>query len=93
MTSNSVGDGWSDEQFTKLLEELIGKIESGPGSHVDVLAQIAKQHPMIKELSKAIIELNNSLEAIRLILKYLMFDLEATCRERDKLRTMLEDQK
>lgn len=34
----------------------------------------------------------DSLEAIRLILKYLLFDLEATRRERDQLRMILEDQ-
>lgn len=33
-----------------------------------------------------------SVEAIRLVLKYLLFDLEATRRERDELRSILEDQ-
>lgn len=79
------------EQFAKMLEELMEKMENGTGSHTNVLAQIAKQHMAPKELHEVIIELSESMGAIRLILKYLMFDLEATRRERDELRMMLED--
>lgn len=76
----------------ELLKEIMEKIEDGPDSHVGILARIANRVD-IMELKKAIIELDKSMEAIRLIMKYLVFDLEATRRERDQLRTMLEDQK
>lgn len=79
------------EQFAEILEELMEKMENGPGSHTNVLVQIAEQHVAPKKLHEAIIELSESMGAIRLILKYLMFDLEATRRERDEFRMMLED--
>lgn len=80
------------EAILTLYEELMGKIEDGPGSHVDALTQISNRHPASKELREAIAGLNESVGAIRLVIKYLVFDLEATCRERDVLRTILEDQ-
>ena len=69
------------------------KIEDGPGSHVDVLTQISNRHPASEELREVIAELTESVGAIRLIMKYLIFDLETTSRERDELRMILEDQK
>lgn len=70
----------------------MGKIEDDPGSHVDALMQIADRHTASKELREVIAELNESVGAIRLIIKYLIFDLEATRRERDVFHTILEDQ-
>lgn len=80
------------EQFDKLLEEIMEKIEDGPGSHIDMLAQIAKRHTALKELHKTITAFSESIGAMRLTMKYLVFDLEATRRERDELRMQLEDQ-
>ena len=70
----------TEEQFAKMFEELMEKIDNGPGSHINTLLQIAKQHTAIKKLQEVIVGLDESLGAIRLILKYLMFDLEATRR-------------
>jgi len=81
----------TDEQFAKMMEELMAKIDGGPGSNTEVLAKLAEKHTAIKEFQKAINEINDSLAAVRIVLKYLMFDLEATRRERDELRMKLED--
>lgn len=80
------------EQFSKILEELMEKIGDGPGSNIDALSQFSKRHEMAKELKDITCGLNESMGAIRLVLKYLIFDIEATRRERDQLRMLLEDQ-
>ncbi len=81
-----------DEQhFVIFLKELMDRIEDGPTSHVSVLSQIAKRHTANNELDAAIDELKESVDCMRLIIKYLLFDLEATRRERDQLRSILED--
>ena len=80
------------EQFAKLLKELMDKVQDGPGNYADVLTQFARKHTALKELQEIVAEINDSMGAFRLILQYLMFDLEATRRERDELRMMLEDQ-
>lgn len=81
----------SEKQFPDILEELMGKMEGGPDSHIDELSQITKRHAKIKELSRVAAELKETLEAVRVTVKYLIFDLEATRRERDELRMLLED--
>jgi len=82
----------TEEQFAKLLEELMGKIKDGPGNYGDILTRFAKKHAAFKELQEIIAEINDSMGAFRLILQYLMFDLEATRRERNELYMRLEDQ-
>lgn len=86
----------TNEYFEELLEEIMMKIENGPGSHIEVLTQIAGDHychdkVALKKLNKVIDELNDSMGAVRIIVQYLMFDIEATRRERDRLRMILED--
>lgn len=81
----------NDEQFIKMLDEIMGKIDNCPGSHAEALKKIAKRHEITKELREVIGGLNESLETIGLMIKYLVFDLEATRRERDKFRMELED--
>ena len=79
------------EEVNKILNELMCKIDSGPGSHPNALGQVAKGHIKLKEFQKMAAEMNKSFDTIRIIIKYLMFDLEATRRERDHLRMLLED--
>ncbi len=81
----------TDEQYLKLFEEVISKIDSGPGSYLDMLGKIATKPGASKESIEVFIGLRDSLGSIRLVLKYLNFDLEVTRRERDKLRTIVED--
>lgn len=81
----------TSEQLTMLFEEIINKIDSGPGSHLDILVKTAEKSNIPNEFEEIFLELSNSLASVRLILKYLNFDLEVTRRERDELRTIVED--
>jgi len=82
----------NQEQFETMMAELMAKLDDGPGSHVEVLAKLAQQHAEIAEITELVDGLNESVQMIRIIMKYMAFDLEATRRERDQLRMMLEDQ-
>ena len=82
-----------DEQtFQKRLSELVAEIGSLPASErskLEMLAQeTSKRH---KELKQTVANLHESIDFLRLSIKYLLFDLEATRRENAYLRKMLED--
>lgn len=70
-------------ELIETLDELLEKISN---SHANILTQI---HQQLKP--EELKELNGSLDTLRLTIKYLCFDLEATYRERDQLRNTLED--
>lgn len=72
-------------------EEIIDEIDSGPGSHLDKLVKIAEKSGTFDEFEGIFLSLSSSLTNIRIVLKYLIMDLEATRRERDELRTIVED--
>ena len=78
--------------FEKKLGELVSEIETMPKRDRDKLDTLAdetrKRH---KELKKTVTNLHESIDFLRLSIKYLMFDLEATRRENGYLRKMLED--
>lgn len=81
--------------FGNTIAQLIAKLDESPGNHVEALSKLAQQYmntTAVQEFDCVIKELNESLQMMRIILKYLNFDLEATRRERDQLRMMLEDQ-
>ena len=56
-----------------------------------MLKQIAEQSPIKQQAIAAIKELQKSIETLRIVVHYLIFDLEATRRERDELSKMLQD--
>ncbi len=77
--------------FQKKLAELVQEIESLPDGERDRLRQLAaetkQRHEQIK---KSMSGLQESIDFLRLSIKYLLFDLEATRRENGYLRKMLE---
>lgn len=77
--------------FQKRLSELIAEIETLPDGEKDKLrllaAETRKRHEDIK---KTVNSLQDSIDCLRLSIKYLLFDLEATRRENEYLRKMLE---
>lgn len=81
----------NEEKFAQILDEIMSKIEDGPGSHSEAFRKIAERNEALKELQKVASDLEESMGAIRLIIKYLVFDLEVTRRERDAFRMKLED--
>jgi predicted enzyme involved in methoxymalonyl-ACP biosynthesis len=77
--------------FQKRLAELIAEIDTLPADERDKLRSMAvetkKRH---EEIKKTVGGLQDAIDALRLSIKYMMFDLEATRRENDYLRKMLE---
>ena len=83
-----------DEQvFQKKLAELMSEISTLPESEQQKLQSMAAEtQERHQKLRKTVGDLHESLDYLRLTLKYLMFDLEATRRENGYLRKMLEQQ-
>ncbi len=82
-----------ESTFQKKLGELVSEIKTLPEqdrSKLALLAEETKQRH--QELKKTVHSLHESIDFLRLALKYLMFDLEATRRENGYLRKMLEEQ-
>lgn len=78
--------------FQQKLGELVKEIGTLPASQrkkLELLAQETKQRHA--ELRKSVTNLQESLDYLRLSIKYLLFDLEATRRENSYLRQLLED--
>ncbi len=77
--------------FQTKLAELMGEISTLPASERGKLEDLAKEtQDRHHQLRKSINSLQESLDWLRLSVKYLVFDLEATRRENNYLRQMLE---
>jgi chromosome segregation ATPase len=77
--------------FQTKLTELMGEISTLPVSERVKLQTLAKEtQDRHQQLKKSINSLQDSLDWLRLSVKYLVFDLEATRRENNYLRQMLE---
>ena len=78
------------------LEDKLNELVKEFGESVDPqqkkLAKLAKQaQANRKKLENSINSLQESLDYLRVCIKYQVFDLEATRRENDYLRKLLED--
>ncbi len=77
--------------FQAKLAELMGEISTLPKGERDKLQAMAEQtQERHQKLKKTVHDLQESLDYLRLSIKYLVFDLEATRRENSYLRKMLE---
>lgn len=80
-----------ESQFQQKLAELVAQIESLPPGEREKLRELADEtrnrHEQIKESVRS---LQESLDFLRVGIKYMLFDLEATRRENQQLRKMLE---
>jgi chromosome segregation ATPase len=82
----------NEHDFQTKLAELMGEISTLPVTERAKLQQIADETRARHErLRKTVNSLQESLDYLRLSIKYLMFDLEATRRENNSLRKMLEE--
>ena len=78
--------------FQKKLGELVKEIGTLPVSQRKKLESLAEETKLRHaELKKSVSSLQDSLDYLRLSIKYLLFDLEATRRENSYLRKMLEE--
>ena len=78
--------------FQKKLSELVAEIRALPETERTKLALLAEETKhRHQELKKTVSSLHESIDFLRLSIKYLLFDLEATRRENAYLRKMLEE--
>jgi hypothetical protein len=81
-----------DAVFEGKLNELVKEMSSMPGPQQQKLLLLARQtNNCHKQLRKSVDNLQGSLDYLRISLKYLIFDLEATRRENAQLKKMLKD--
>jgi len=79
--------------FQKKLGELVAEIKTLPEEDRAKLATLAEEtRQRHQEIKKTVHNLHESIDFLRLSIKYLLFDLEATRRENSYLRKMLEEQ-
>ncbi len=77
--------------FQKKLSELVAEIETLPQGERERLLQLAEETKQRHEdIKKSVRSLSESIDFLRVSIKYLLFDLEATRRENSYLRKMLE---
>jgi hypothetical protein len=78
--------------FQEQLSELLVEIQKYPELEKKKLGGLTEDATKRqKKLKSSIANLQNSLDYLRLSIKYLTFDLEATKRENRVLRRMLEE--
>lgn len=81
----------NETHFQSKLAELMGEISTLPKAERDKLENLAQQtQERHQKLRKTVTDLQESLDYLRLSIKYLVFDLEATRRENSYLRKMIE---
>src|SRR3954470_19704749 len=84
--------GMNEHEFQTKLAELMGEISTLPAAERAKLEQLADETRQRHErLKQTVSSLQESLDYLRLSIKYLVFDLEATRRENGYLRKMLEE--
>ncbi len=81
----------NEETFQRKLSELIAEIATLPANERDKLEVLAEQtRERHRQLKETVSSLQESIDFVRLSIKYMLFDLEATRRENDQLRKLLE---
>jgi hypothetical protein len=82
----------NEQEFQSKLAELMGEISTLPATERAKLEKLADETRQRHErLKQTVSSLQESLDYLRLSIKYLVFDLEATRRENGYLRKMLEE--
>jgi chromosome segregation ATPase len=82
----------NETEFQGKLAELMGEISTLPAAERNKLEKLAVETRQRHErLRQTVSSLQESLDYLRLSIKYLVFDLEATRRENGYLRKMLEE--
>lgn len=82
----------TEDQFQSKLAELIGEIGTLPSSEQSKLRTLAQETiKRRQELKETVTKLQESIDFLRLSIKYIIFDLEATRRENEYLRKMLDE--
>lgn len=82
----------NDNEFNERIKELIKEIANLPQDQQKQLGPLVSEteqrHQDIKENSDKVTQ---SLDNLRICMKYLLFDIEATRREQNEIKRMLDD--
>jgi chromosome segregation ATPase len=82
----------TEHEFQGKLAELMGEISTLPITERQKLEKLADEtRERHERLQRTVSNLQESLDYLRLSIKYLVFDLEATRRENGYLRKMLDE--
>ena len=82
-----------EETFNRRIRELIREIANLPADKQKQLAPLVEEtQARHKEIKENVDKVTKSLGDLRICLKYLLFDLEATRRERDRLKAAMDNQ-
>lgn len=82
----------NEETFQRKLSELIAEISTLPAGERDKLEQLAEQtKERHRQIKQTVTNLQESIDFVRLSIKYMLFDLEATRRENQELRRLLDE--
>lgn len=76
--------------FEARLNELLSEISDMPNERGKKLLLLTQKKKTARQKPKKGGSLNESLDYLRLIMKYMVFDVEATRRENSYLRKMLD---
>jgi len=83
----------NEQEFQQRLGDLMSQIQELPESERGEVTRLAEEtRDRHERMKKTIADLQESLDYLRLSVKYLVFDLEATRRENQYLRKLLERQ-
>jgi hypothetical protein len=81
-----------DDRLQEKLDELVKEFGPNTNPQTQKLAELAKQaRESQQKLRKSLDGLQEALDYLRVCIKYQAFDLEATRRENDYLKKILED--
>ncbi len=81
----------NEHEFQNKLADLMQQLQTLPHPAREQLEQLAADtRDRHQRMKKTVNELQESLDYLRLSIKYLVFDLEATRRENQYLRKLLE---
>lgn len=81
-----------EQRFKDKFNELLSKIQELPVDQRQPLEQLAEETRERRErIQRSVSELQESLDFLRLSVKYLVFDLEATRRENGYLRKLVSE--
>ena len=82
----------NEETFQRKLAELIAEIGTLPAGERGKLEMLAAEtRDRHRQLKETVSSLQETIDFVRLSIKYLLFDLEATRRENVELRKMLDE--
>lgn len=82
-----------EKTFQHKLSELVAEIGTLPAHEREKLERLAEETKQrYTDLKASVAGIQESIDFLRLSIKYLIFDLEATRRENAQLRKMLESE-